>query len=145
MPTRIRLAHPSDLEDIFRIRLSVHENALTMAGLAEMGITKDSVTEMINAAPCTWVACEDGGVVGFSMIDPDGASLFAVFVQPSHESKGIGKKLVEAAEKSLFSKHSLVWLETAKDSRAAGFYRYLGWGNETDIGSGDIRLEKRKP
>ncbi|WP_372397460.1 GNAT family N-acetyltransferase [Azospirillum sp. HJ39] len=144
MYIQIRLARPSDVGGIFRVRTSVNENLLTVAEMAGMGITEASVAEMIHNAPCAWVACDDAQIVGFSMIDPDEGSLFAAFVLPSHEGKGIGKELVQAAEDALFSKHALAWLETAKTSRAAGFYRHLGWGSERDIGDGDIRLEKRR-
>ncbi|MDF3837720.1 GNAT family N-acetyltransferase [Cupriavidus basilensis] len=144
MPIQIRLARPSDVGDIFRVRTSVNENVLSVTEMADMGITEASVTDMIRSAPCAWVACENAQVVGFSMIDSNEGSLFAAFVLPSHEGKGIGKKLVQAAEEVLFSKHALAWLETAETSRAAGFYRHLGWGHERDVGEGDIRLEKRR-
>lgn len=139
----IRPAQPSDVDGIFLVRLAAHGNALTMTEMAAIGITRDSVTEMINAAPCAWVACLDEHIIGFSMIDADEGALFAAFVLPSYEGKGIGKKLVQVAEQSLFSQHAVAWLETAKSSRAAGFYRHLGWAHEQDIGNGDIRLEKR--
>lgn len=144
MPIQIRLARPSDVGGIFRVRTSVNENVLTVTEMADMGITAASVTEMIQGAPCAWVACEGAQIVGFSMIDPNEGSLFAAFILPSHEGRGIGKKLAQAAKQVLFSTHALAWLETAKASRAAGFYRHLGWGNEQDIGSGDIRLEKHR-
>lgn len=144
MSIQIRLARPSDVGGIFRVRTSVNENVLTVTEMAEMGITEVSVSEMIQSAPCAWVACDGVQIVGFSMIDSDEGSLFAAFVLPSFEGKGIGKKLVHAAEEVLFSKHALAWLETAGTSRAAGFYRHLGWGNEQDIGEGDVRLEKRR-
>jgi len=140
----IRLAKSSDIGEIFRVRTSVNENHLTVAEMAGMGITEASVAEMIDSAPCAWVACADAKIVGFSMIDADEGSLFAAFVLPSHEGNGIGKELVKAAEDALFSKHAVAWLETAKTSRAAGFYRHLGWGNERAVGDGDIRLEKRR-
>lgn len=144
-PIQIRLARPSDVRGIFHVRTSVNENVLTMTEMAGMGITEASVTEMIKGSPCAWVACEGAQVVGFSMIDSVEGSLFAAFVLPSHEGKGIGKMLVQTAEVALFANHALAWLETAKASRAAGFYRHLGWGNEKDIGEGDIRLEKGSP
>lgn len=143
MQIQIRLAEPTDVQGMFHVRTSVHENLMTMAELAEIGITESSMTEMIRHAPCAWVACEDGQVVGFSMADLETGSLFAAFVLPSHEGKGIGRQLVQAAETSLFRQHAVLWLETGKTTRAASFYRRLGWGNEQDIGKGDIRLEKR--
>lgn len=144
MQISIRQAQQTDVDGIFHVRTSVHENALTIAELAEMGITPAAVTEMIRSAPCAWVASDNAKIIGFSMIDPAEGALFAAFVLPSHEGKGIGKRLVQAAETALFAQYALIWLETAVTSRAAGFYRHLGWGNAQDIGGGDIRLEKHR-
>ena len=40
-------------------------------------------------------------------------------------------------------RHSVIWLETGKHTRAEGFYRRLGWTTAQNLGNGDIRLEKR--
>ena len=90
------------------------------------------------------VAAEDQLIVGFSMIIPEDACLFAAFVLPEYENRGIGKRLVQVAEDELFRQHDIIWLETGKTTRAAGFYRHSGWGNETPADEGDIRLEKRR-
>jgi len=145
MTSYIRSATPADVDAIFEVRTSVTENLLTRAQLTEMGITKASVTQMIVDSPCAWVAVEDDEVVGFSMIDGDGGSLFAAFVLPAHEGKGLGRALVQVAEQALFQRHKVVWLETGKTTRAAGFYRHLGWGRQTDVTARDIRLEKSRP
>jgi len=145
MPVHIRLALQSDLPDIFLVRTSVRENHLSVEQLSQMGITQQAVSDMLSASPCAWVAEVDDRVVGFSMIDIEEASLFAAFVLPSHEGRGLGRELVLAAEERLFELHSEIWLETGRHTRAAGFYRSLGWGNEQDIGSMDIRLTKRSP
>lgn len=140
--SEIRLARKADVGDIFHIRTSVTENALSLAELAEMGITETNIADVIQGAPCAWVAVVESQVVGFSMIDPQVGSLFAAFVLPSHEGNGIGKRLVNGAESALFKTHETIWLETGRNTRAAGFYRHLGWGHEQDVGGGDIRLEK---
>lgn len=144
LPVDIRPAEPRDVEGIFQVRTSVTENTLTVTQLAEFGITKASITAMILSAPCAWVAVDREKVVGFSMVDLDEGSLFAAFVLPSYEGKGLGKKLVQAAEDALFRRHQVAWLKTGKATRAAGFYRHLGWGNETDVDGGEIRFEKSR-
>ncbi|MHC5655365.1 GNAT family N-acetyltransferase [Stappia sp. ICDLI1TA098] len=144
MQTHVRPATAFDVAGIFHVRTSVTENVLTAAELTDMGITEASITEMINASTCAWVAVENGQIVGFSMIDPDEGSLFAAFVLPSHEGRGIGKALVRFAEEALFQSHANIWLETGRTTRAAGFYRRLGWGDEQDLGAGDIRLVKQR-
>lgn len=144
MSVRVRAAGTADVASIFYVRTSVNENALSFTELAAMGITVETVTDMIRAAPCAWIAVENGAVVGFSMIDQEGGSLFAAFVLPSHEGRGIGRRLVAEAERQLFARHPVCWLETGRATRAAGFYGRLGWSNEQDAGNGDIRLEKRR-
>lgn len=140
----IRPANAFDIPGLFEVRTSVVENALSRDELAALGITETSIAEMIAQAACAWVADEDGRIVGFSMVDLEEGSLFAAFVLPSHEDRGIGRLLVQPAEEALFERHAVAWLETGKATRAAGFYRHLGWGDECDIGSGDVRMEKRR-
>lgn len=144
MTIEIRPATPADVSGIFHVRTSVSENVLSRAELADLGITEEAIADMIATSPCAWVAVQDDVVVGFSMIDADEGSLFAAFVLPAYEGTGIGRQLVEVAEQQLFTCHETSWLETGKTTRAAGFYRHLGWGNEQNIGNGDIRLEKRR-
>jgi len=140
----IRPATPVDVPGLFEVRTSVAENALSGNELAALGITEVSIAEMIGQAPCAWVADEDGRIVGFSMVDLDEGALFAAFVLPSHEGRGIGRRLARPAEEVLFERHAVAWLETGKATRAAGFYRRLGWCKERDIGGGDVRMEKRR-
>jgi len=145
MTTTIRPANPADVPTLFHIRTSVRENHLSREQLAGLGITEASIAEIISSAPCAWVAVSGDEVVGFSMIDIAEGSLFAAFVLPSHEGMGFGAELVHAAENELFRHHSEIWLETAENSRAAGFYRHLGWSNEIKVEDDQIRLTKARP
>lgn len=145
MTAQIRLATPADLPAIMRVRTSVTENHLSVEQMQELGITKPVLAQMILSAPCCWVAVVEGEIVGFSMIDNAEGALFAAFVLPAHEGRGIGRRLVQIAEDQLFQTHSRIWLETGQSTRAAGFYRRAGWGSERAAGPGDIRLEKPRP
>lgn len=140
----IRPALLTDVSAMFKVRTSVRENALTANELIQLGITPQSIAKAISDAPCAWVATVHDEVVGFSMVDLTSDCLFAAFVLPEHEGRGIGSSLIKACESALFKTHRVAWLETAKNSRAARLYRHLGWGNEMDIGGGDIRLEKQR-
>ncbi|TBX37019.1 N-acetyltransferase [Rahnella victoriana] len=139
---RTRLALSSDIERIFDVRTSVKENYLNREEMELMGITESSVIDMIEKNRCAWVAVDDGKVIGFSMIILDEGSLFAAFVLPEYEGRGVGRTLVELAEQELFKHHEVVWLETDKNSRAAEFYRRLGWVEKENVSESDIRLEK---
>lgn len=129
---------------MFKVRASVGENTMTSDELSAIGVTPDSIALAVSSAACSWVATAEEEVVGFAMVDLDDACLFALFVMPQHEGRGIGTCLTQACEQALFERHHSAWLETAKGSRAAGLYRHLGWGNEVEIGGGDIRLEKQR-
>ena len=142
MNIRTRLALSSDIEDIFDVRTSVKENYLSREEMELMGITESRVSDMIEKSRCAWVAVDDGKVIGFSMIILDEGSLFAAFVLPEYEGRGVGRSLVELAEQELFKHHEVAWLETDKNSRAAEFYRRLGWVEKENVSESDIRLEK---
>lgn len=118
---------------------------MTPDELSAIGVTPEAIVLAVRSAPCAWVATIDGKVVGFAMVDLDSACLFALFVLPEHEGRGIGSRLTQTCELALFERHTTAWLETARSSRAAHLYRHLGWGNEVEIGGGDIRLEKQRP
>jgi len=120
------------------------ENHLSREEMRQMGITEGVVGDMIEKSLCAWVATENNKIIGFSMILPDEGCLFAAFVLPEYEGKGIGRRLVRLAEQELFQHHEIAWLETDKNSRAAKFYMQLGWGNETDLNGTDIKLEKSR-
>ncbi|MBB3307734.1 MULTISPECIES: GNAT family N-acetyltransferase [unclassified Enterobacter] len=144
MSIYIRTARLSDIEGMFDVRTSVIENHLSREEMRQMGITESVVGDMVEKSLCAWVATENNKIIGFSMIFPDEGCLFAAFVLPEYEGKGIGRRLVMLAEQELFQHHEIAWLETDKNSRAAKFYMQLGWGNETDLNGTDIKLEKSR-
>jgi ribosomal protein S18 acetylase RimI-like enzyme len=144
MDINVRTAQPSDIDGMFDVRTSVIENHLSREEMRQMGITESVVGEMIEKNHCAWVATENDKIIGFSMILPDEGCLFAAFVLPKYEGRGIGRRLVALAEQELFKHHETAWLETDKNSRAANFYMQLGWGNKTNINGTDIKLEKHR-
>ncbi|WP_186373889.1 GNAT family N-acetyltransferase [Yersinia rohdei] len=144
MSINVRTAQLSDIDGMFEVRTSVIENHLSREEMRQLGITESVVADMIEKNHCSWVATENDKIIGFTMILPDEGCLFAAFVLPEYEGRGIGRRLVVLAEQELFKYHEIVWLETDKNSRAAKFYIQLGWGNETNINGTDIKLEKHR-
>ncbi|MGJ7475859.1 GNAT family N-acetyltransferase [Pseudomonas fulva] len=140
----IRLANLADIDAIFDVRTSVHENHLSREQLAAMGISPITVRQAILEAPCAWIAEVNGAPVGFSMADVEDGCVFAAFVLPGFEGNGLGRRLMEQAETFLFQHHQTIWLETAEASRACGFYRRLGWQPVKNLTEGDVRFEKSR-
>lgn len=145
MALALRRAGAADVDALFRIRLSVAENRMSMADLAAIGLTPETLLDLLSGDPDCWIAEADGTPVGFSMADRDDACFFALFVLPSNEGQGVGARLADLAEAALFRHHDVIWLETARDSRAEGFYHARGWTEEGLAGAGDVRLVKRRP
>jgi len=141
----IRLATEADVEAVFHIRTSVRENHLSLEEMEAMGITPDAIREAIMAEPCAWLAEADGGAVGFAMVNAVEGCVFAAFVLPEREGRGLGRRLMAEAEASLFRQHETIWLETDGRSRASGFYAHLGWKPTASYENGDVRFEKKRP
>ncbi|MOA53670.1 Mycothiol acetyltransferase [compost metagenome] len=80
------------------------------------------------------------------MVDQEEGELFALFVRPGHEGKGLGRMLLQRAEESLFEQHDVIHLTTDGDEtiRANGFYRQSGWVCAGAVDARDVRFEKRR-
>ncbi|VEB97563.1 putative acetyltransferase [Cedecea lapagei] len=141
----LRDATRDDIETLFSIRTSVNENHLSREEMAEMGITPQTIADIIAESPCIWLADVDGQPAGFAMVTAEEACLFAMFVLPQFEGLGVGKLLLKKAEAFLFAQQPTIWLETAAGSRAANFYQRHGWQPVGEQDGEDIRFEKSRP
>lgn len=145
MDINIRIAAIADIDMIFDIRTSVKENHLSRPQLETMGITYETLGRAISAEPCLWLADVKGIPAAFSMVDMKERCIFALFVRPEFEGRGLGRRLLEHAESRLFEHHRVIWLETDEASRANGFYQKMGRQAVEKRLDGDIRFEKRRP
>jgi GNAT superfamily N-acetyltransferase len=69
-------------------------------------------------------------------------SIWALFVLPGHEGRGIGHALHELAVNWLWSRGvERNWLSTDPATRAKRFYRKHGWQEAGKHDNGDIRFE----
>lgn len=145
---RVRTATEADVEALFEVRTSVRENHQGLEELAGLGVTPESVAAMLRATARAWVAEEDGRALAFSMADAAEGTVFAMFVRPGHEGRGLGRTLMREAEGWLFAAGwSEIWLLTGGDPalRAHGFYRRLGWESAGVQPDGQLRYVKRSP
>jgi GNAT superfamily N-acetyltransferase len=94
----IRVARQEDIETLFDIRTSVVENHQSREEIAELGITPDSVAEMLQTDCCAWIAELANQPIGFSIANATEKTIFGIFVLPPFEGWGAGRNLMQAAE-----------------------------------------------
>lgn len=125
----IRPGQIADLPALTRIRTSVTENHLSAEQMAEIGITHDSLAaDLRDGHLGCWVAVDGDTIVGFSMADRRDGSVFALFVDETHEGKGHGCALLAACERWLRQEgHREARLSTDRNARAFAFYLRRGW------------------
>jgi len=119
-----RQASVHDIPAMSRIRLSVKENRLHDPAR----ITPQMYADFLEKDGRGWVALVDGDVVAFSYGNRIDGSIWALFVDPRFEGRGLGKELLARATGWLFSLgFRRVTLSTGTHTRAAQFYTRLGW------------------
>ncbi len=75
-----------------------------------------------------WICETDSIIVGFAIADLNTNNIWALFVDPDFEGKGIGKKLHKIMLDWYFAKTKItVWLSTEFHTRAENFYKKAGW------------------
>ena len=133
-----REAQITDTPQIQLVRNSVKENMLSDPALVPDKDVEDFITKRGKG----WVGELDNRIVGFSIVDMKDKNIWALFVHPDHEAKGIGKQLHQIMLDWYFSHtKETVWLGTAPDSRAERFYRMQGWKEVGMHGKGEIKFE----
>jgi GNAT superfamily N-acetyltransferase len=141
-----REATAADMPGISTVRLSVKENAAMPESPARRGITNESVAASFAAASKGWVAERDGEIIAFSIADRRSRSIFALFVLPGHEGRGLGTRLLKYAEKWLWDDGAEpLWLTTDPQSRAARYYERRGWIVAGALPNGERRYELARP
>jgi GNAT superfamily N-acetyltransferase len=144
----IRPARISDLDQITHVRTNVIENHLSVEQLAAVGITQKSIAAGMTSGDLgAWVAEFETRVVAFAMTDRRDGSIFALFVLPEFEGRGMGTALLEACETDL-RKHGFASakLGTGPETRAYTFYIKCGWQPSSAISgtfAADVVLTKK--
>ena len=135
----LRQATSADIPGMSRIRLSVTENVLSDPGR----ITAAMYEDFLEKSGRGWVAESAGEIVAFCYADKVNASIWALFVSPGHEGRGLGKSLLEQAVNWLFELgHDRVHLSTGANTRADRFYAAQGWQRKP-VSSSEIAYSLR--
>ncbi len=133
-----REAVSADIPAIQFVRNSVKENRLSDPGL----VPDSDVEDYINRRGKGWVCEINGQVIGFAIADLQKENIWALFILPQYEGKGIGKKLHDDMMNWYFDQGiATVWLSTSPGTRAETFYRQSGWKEAGLYGKGETKFE----
>lgn len=133
-----REANPGDISQLMNVRFSVNENVLSNRNL----VTEKHCEEYLTMRGKGWVCEINKQVVGFSIADLKDHNVWALFVKPNYEGKGIGKKLQKMMLDWYFSQtKERIWLSTSPGTRAELFYRKNGWMEKGMLANGEVKFE----
>ncbi len=138
---KVREALPSDVPAMHAIRLRVRENKLSDPAV----VVEQDYHDFMARGTKSWVCESQGTILGFVMVDADKQNLWALFVAPEHEFKGVGRTLHDVMLAWYFDRHDLLRLSTAPDTRAEEFYRKAGYSAVGTTPSGEVIFELRRP
>ncbi|GAA4344847.1 GNAT family N-acetyltransferase [Flaviaesturariibacter amylovorans] len=131
-----RPATVPDIPGMQVVRRSVTENALSNPDL----VRDADYVPFLGTEGTAWIALDGDRIVGFSIADVPGRNIWALFLFPEYEGRGIGKELHRLMMSGYFGQtKETVWLSTAFHTRAEAFYRLRGW---TDKGAHNA-IERR--
>jgi GNAT superfamily N-acetyltransferase len=135
----IRRARRADVSRIMEIRHSVRENRLSDPNL----VTAADCAAFIERSEI-WVWEEDGAVQGFAAGDTRDGWIWALFVAPGYEGRGIGQALLPLACETLSrAGYATATLSTVDGTRAERFYRTNGWTMTGKNKKGELVFQKQ--
>lgn len=133
----IRVVTTDDIVRMHEIRTAVRENRLSSPDR----IRHEDYATRLSGQGRGWGFEQDGALVGFGVADGGRRNIWALFVAPDFEGRGIGRALLTTMTEWLFAQgDDPVWLTTAPTTRAERFYRAAGW-RDTGRANGEIRFE----
>lgn len=135
---QFREAYLTDISPLHKIRMSVKENILSDPAM----ITTEDYAEFLTTRGKGWVCEMDNNIIGFAIADLKENNIWALFIHPDYEGKGIGRKLHNMMLDWYFEQtHKTIWLGTSPDTRAEKLYRKAGWVATGIRANGEIHFE----
>lgn len=133
-----RQAEITDITQIQIVRHSVNENTLSDPAL----VTDADCVNYITQRGKGWVCELNNEIVGFAIVDLKESNIWALFIRPDYEGKGIGKALHHLMLDWYFEQtKNKIWLGTAPNTRAEKFYEMQGWKKAGTVNKGEVKFE----
>jgi GNAT superfamily N-acetyltransferase len=130
----------ADIPQVQVVRNSVKENPLSDPAL----VPDSDVEDYIINRGRGWVCEIDDIIVGFSIVSVSDKNVWALFILPGYEKRGVGRRLHDEMMNWYFDQtDATIWLSTAPGTRAERFYRKAGWTEVGMHGKGEIKFEMK--
>ncbi len=130
-----------DIPQIQMVRNAVKENTLSDPAL----VSDEDCEEFMTVRGKGWVCEIEQQIVGFAIADLLEDNIWALFILPEYEHKGIGQTLQKIMLNWYFSQNKeKVWLGTAFNTRAEQFYIKSGWSVVGLHGTKETKFEMTK-
>jgi GNAT superfamily N-acetyltransferase len=137
----IRPMRSEDVPAAHSIRLRVRENQLSDPSV----VTEQDYHDFMALDTMSWVHELDGAITGFVMVDVEKRNLWALFVAPEYEGKGIGRTLHDTMLAWYWTRAEKLRLSTGQGTRAEAFYLKAGYRIDAHTASGEVKLGLERP
>ena len=133
----LREATIDDIPALHAVRMAARENILRNPSLA----TPEDYTRYLTTDGKGWLFEEGGEVKGFAIVNTRAHEVWALFVHPDAEGRGIGRKLHDPLLEWYFEYfEDTLRIGAAPGTRAEKFYLKKGWKNQGIRMNGEIRF-----
>jgi GNAT superfamily N-acetyltransferase len=134
----IREATTKDIKELHTIRMSVKENVLVDISK----VTEKDYEKYLTTDGKGWLCELDEKILGFTIVDITTSNVWALFILPEYQGKGVGKMLQRKMVNWYFDHFSKkLWLTTGAGTKAESFYRQSGWKEVEKLSNGEIKFE----
>ncbi len=138
---KFREANKNDIPQIQIVRHSVKENVLSDPSL----VTDEDCESFLTKRGKGWVCEINSEIIGFAIVDLKEDNVWALFLKPEFERKGIGSILHKIMLDWYFSNgKENIWLGTSPNTRAEKFYINAGWIQNGVHGKDELKFEMSK-
>jgi GNAT superfamily N-acetyltransferase len=114
----------NDIDNCMIVRMAVKENILNNPAF----VPRKDYVDYLTIFGKGWVCEVENRIIGFAIVGLTQRNVWALFVLPEFEGKGIGKKLHDTMMDWYFNQtDEEIWLGTEQKTKAENFYKKRGW------------------
>jgi len=144
---KFRAIESRDLSEIIEVRGATRENPFSRDALRKIGVTEESLAEMLRTTHQGWLGEKGERIIGFAIGDGETGELWVIAVLPEFEGRGVGSRLLAVVEEWLWSlgwKELWLWTSSDQKKKSLTFYLKRGW-IVSEVRDDILYMKKMKP